>query len=101
MAGFNLQGIHVYEREPGTQVHRLVKTYPAMRLSANGQEVYIQHGRYWTAGGQPIKSKDLPDWVASEVIKCSPQALAECGIHVGVKEPVVVEPKQPEVEVQV
>jgi hypothetical protein len=86
MAGFNLSQIHVSEREPGTQNYRVTKVYPAMRLSSAGQVVYLQHGRYWTPGGDPIRSKDLPDWVTSELKKCSPAALAEVGIHIKVEE---------------
>lgn len=92
-ATFNLQGVHVFERDPGSQNYRLSKIYPAMRLSQSGQSIYIQHGRYWSPGGDPIRSKDLPDWVAAELKKCSPAALADVGIHIKVEEekPVVPE----------
>lgn len=91
----NLQGVHVFEREQGSLNYKLSKIFPAMRLATEGQEVYIQHGRYWTAGGDPIKSKDLPVWVADELAKCSPAALAEAGIHVAVKDPEVKKPVEP------
>lgn len=55
---------------------------PSMRLSSGGESVYIQHGRYWTAAGDPIMTKDLPGWVAAEMQKCSVASLAEVGIRV-------------------
>lgn len=83
---FDLHKVHQFQRVPGTQSEKLVKTSPAMRLSAGGQEVYVQEGRYWTAGGDPVKAKDLPEWVAGELKKASPAALSECGINIKVEE---------------
>jgi hypothetical protein len=78
-----LRGVHVFEKAPGADHATLKSVRPVLRLSSrdNG-EVFIQGGRYWTAGGEAIKSKDLPAWVGDEIKKCSPAALAECGIHV-------------------
>ena len=88
MSEFNLRKVHVFAKKPGEQNERLVATNPAMRLSSAGQEIYVQHGRYWSSGGDPIKSADLPEWVREEVRKASPAALAACGISVKVPEQV-------------
>lgn len=83
---FSLRKIHEFQRRPGSQVEVLTRISPALRLSAQGQEIYIQDGRYWTPGGDPILSKNLPEWVAGELKKCSPKALAECGINIKVEQ---------------
>lgn len=84
MASFNLRQVHVFERQPGTRTDVLKYTNPAMRLRSGDEEVWIQHGQYWTSSGQKIKPSNLPSWVAEELKKCNPVALAECGIEIKV-----------------
>ena len=77
----DLSGVHVFKKTPGTNSFRLVDTKPLMRLCSGSNVVFIQHGRYWTPGGDPIPSKELPEWARVELTKVSQAALAECGIH--------------------
>lgn len=84
MSSFNLRQVHVFERRPGTRTDVLKSIHPAMRLRSGDGEVWIQHGQYWTSSGQKLKPAQLPEWVADELKKCNPVALAECGIEMKV-----------------
>lgn len=53
---------------------------PALRLSVKDQPpIFIQGGKTYGDGGDPIARKDLPEWFHEEIKKASPKALAECG----------------------
>lgn len=80
MSQLNLREIHKYEKVPGkTNVVRLVKTSPAMRLGTEEGCYFIQHGKVFSAGGVEVPAKDLPGWFNDLVAKADPDALAECG----------------------
>ncbi len=72
-----LTRVHVYEKLPGRQAFRLAKTQPAMRLASGADIVWIQGGKLFDDGGEPLAK--VPGWFAEEVKKINPQALAETG----------------------
>lgn len=89
MSKLDLGQVHVFDKIPGTHQFAIKKAQPAIRLSNNGDVVYIQHGKFWTAGGIPLAEKDLPGWAKDELGKCNPKTLAEAGYvkPVSVKSP--------------
>lgn len=60
----------------------LIKVVPYIRLNGgkNVPEVYIQNGRYFSAGGPEIKKADVPEWVKEAVKNLSEEAKAEVGL---------------------
>lgn len=103
MSKLDLGQVHVFDKIPGTHQFAIKKAQPALRLSSNGEVVYIQHGKFWTAGGLPIPERDLPGWVKDELGKCNPKALAEAGYVKALPaakplKKVVLDPPQPTVE---
>lgn len=77
MPKFDLRGVHVMKRVPGSHQFRLAEVHPALRLGKGDEHLYIQNGTVFDEGGTQVK--DLPGWFAEEVAKCSPHTLAECG----------------------
>lgn len=77
--GLDLTGIHVLRKVPGSQQWALAKTQPALRLCSQDEVIYIQHGKTFSAGGNLIADRDLPGWFATELGKCNPTVLKECG----------------------
>lgn len=91
MSELDLRGVHVFRKERGTSQFRLAEVHPLMRIAQKNaaglsEEIFIQNGRYWTAGGEQIRSRDLPEWAREQLSKASKTALAECGIHVDRKD---------------
>lgn len=75
---------HKFEMRKGEPIH--VKTVPYVRLCARTedgmtQEVYIQGGQFFSGENTPpIKKADLPEWVAAEVARISPEVRREVGL---------------------
>lgn len=75
----NLRGVHVFAKVPGQNRFVLKETNPIIKLSQDGQDVYIQGGSVYSGGGDPIAKADLPAWFDEAVAKLNPVALAEAG----------------------
>lgn len=71
------QVVHHMTKLPGQQGYRITAVTPLTRLSNLGETVLLQHGQFWDAGGNPLKT--LPSWVFAEMRKMSPAALKEVG----------------------
>lgn len=52
---------------------------PYLRLSREGQIVFLQNGEIWSEGGQRIADDDLPEWFDEELAKCNIEVLHEVG----------------------
>lgn len=80
--GLKLRGVHVFQKVPNTNQFRLKEVHPYVRLAQDGEEVYIQDGSTYSAGGDPLAKKDLPTWFAEAVARLNPAVLRECGYTV-------------------
>lgn len=69
---------HQYKMMKGAPV--LVKTVPYIRLSNGSEVIYLQAGKYFWAGGDEVKAKELPDWVKDHVGKLSETAKHDVGL---------------------
>ena len=67
--GFSLI-THETERVKGTNVRRVTKIKPYIRLNAEkGPPIFIQEGTLYSEGGQVVK--EVPEWFDAELSKCS------------------------------
>lgn len=70
---------HEYKMRRGTPY--LTKVNPYVRLFKDpGPEIFIQGGAFFSAGGPELKKSELPEWVAEEMAKLSPEVRAEVGL---------------------
>jgi hypothetical protein len=69
---------HHFEQRGGQS--RLVRVAPYVRLFAEGQEIYIQNGQFYSAGGPSIPKNKLPKWVDAAVAELNPEVKAEVGL---------------------
>ena len=75
-----LDRVHEYEKVPGTQTMRLVRTNPATRICVQGQSpIYVQHGVLFYEGGERVPTP-APAWFVEEVKKLSSQEYANTGL---------------------
>ena len=74
----DLKAVHLYEKVPGTDQTRLVKTNPYVRLGRKDHPpIYVQGGRVYGEGGGAIEP--LPDWFDGEMARLSPKVRDEIG----------------------
>ena len=74
----DLKAVHLYEKVPGTDQTRLVKTNPYVRLGRKDHPpIYVQGGQVYGEGGGPIEP--IPDWFAGEMARLSPKVRDEIG----------------------
>lgn len=67
-----------FQKREGMYVLTRVDNY--LRLANNSaQEVYLQGGKFFAAGGPEIQHKDVPQWVFEAMKDCSDAALTEVG----------------------
>jgi len=72
---------HVVKKKEGSEGAILARVSPYVRLMAEGgPPIFIQHGAFYTEGGQSMKRADLPDWFEEELKKMTPLARRECGL---------------------
>ena len=76
----NLSEVHQFRRKQGGLSTQLVKTNPAIRLTAKDfpVPVFFQHGKFWYENGEEIK--EIPDPIAREAAKLSVDAKHEVGL---------------------
>lgn len=68
---------HHFEKVPGQLTHQLTRVTPYVRLTSEGQVVYLKLGKVVYEDGTLVTK--MPAWFEAEFAKLSPQALAECG----------------------
>ena len=74
----DLKAVHLYEKVPGTDQTRLVKTNPYVRLGRKDHPpIYVQGGQVYGEGGGPIEP--IPDWFDAEMARLSPKVRDEIG----------------------
>jgi len=74
----DLKAVHLYEKVPGTDQTRLVKTNPYVRLGRKDHPpIYVQGGQVYGEGGGPIEP--IPDWFGPEMERLSPKVRDEIG----------------------
>jgi len=74
----DLKAVHLYEKVPGTDQTRLVKTNPYVRLGRKDHPpIFVQGGQVYGEGGGPIEP--IPDWFAGEMARLSPKVRDEIG----------------------
>jgi hypothetical protein len=83
MAGFSLDRVHEREShldpQTGEQRLRVTKINPYMLLSVGGHpNIFLQSGQAWYEGGQNL-DPPYPDWLLTEIARCTPRALREVG----------------------
>jgi len=78
----DLKAVQLYEKVPGTDQTRLVKTNPYVRLGRKDHPpIYVQGGQVYGEGGGPIEP--LPDWFDGEMARLSPKVRDEIGWREG------------------
>ena len=79
MVKLDLNNIHDLAVVEGRTV--INKVTPALSLSSGPQaaQIFIQKGKTYGAGGEPIDLKDVDDWFWDEVEKCTPKLLQSVG----------------------
>ena len=101
MSQLDLTRVHVYKRRTssdGQTGEILAEVNPAMAISSGSYPpVWLQHGRFWAAGGDGIDPAGLPDWFWGEVRKVTPEALKLHGFDACPEPP---KPELPEVSIQ-
>ena len=80
----NLRGVHVFKKIAGKPGQfKLDSVHPVMGLVCQGEgKLFIQDGRVYAAGGDPIPTDQLPAWFheqVAQIAKTSPKALADVG----------------------
>jgi len=56
---------------------KLVRFQPFLRMTKDGQDVYIQNGQVYAGGAERLNN--LPDWFQDELKKQNPEALDQVG----------------------
>lgn len=77
--------VHHMTKLAGQQGYRITAVTPLTRLSNLGEVVLLQHGQFWDAGGNALKT--LPAWAYAEMRKMSPAALKEVGFAEAPEQP--------------
>lgn len=70
--------VHQYKMHKGQP--QLVKVVPYVRLSNGSEVIYLQGGKYFWAGGEEAKAKDIPAWVKEQVADLADVAKREVGL---------------------
>lgn len=75
----SLDRVHEYQRVPGTQDMRLIRTQPYVRITHGGDPpIFIQGGQFYYQGGTPVPA--LPEWLPDEIAHLSETVRAEVGL---------------------
>lgn len=69
--------VHHMTKLAGQQGYRITSITPLTRLTNYGEVVLLQHGQFWDAGGNALKT--IPAWAYAEMRKMSEAALKEVG----------------------
>lgn len=72
--GFTLK-THTYSRVQGTSDLRLTSYDPYLRLSKDGQALFVQKGRVYTESGKHVK--EVPGWFLEAAKSVSPKTAQE------------------------
>lgn len=73
-----LDKVHHYVRQPGTQDVKLIQTNPYVRFSVEGHPVvFLQKGRFWYENG--VQVTEIERWLAQAIELANPKALKEAG----------------------
>lgn len=73
-----LDKVHHYVKQPGTNDVRLVNTNPYVRFCAEGHPVvFLQGGRFFYENG--VEIDEIERWLAKEIETANAKVLKECG----------------------
>ena len=72
--------VHQYKMVKGEP--ELQRVLPYIRVSGPGDAppIFIQGGKFFYAGGDEIKPKELPEWSKDALAALTPEAKAEVGL---------------------
>jgi hypothetical protein len=77
-----LQGVHKYKREEGTNRMVLVEKHPYVRLVKKGEPpVIVQDGHFYADGGPEYTKESLPSWVIPELRNRTDEGLRNIGLR--------------------
>ncbi len=73
--------VHQYQRIPGTEEVRLMRSNPYIRFKeADAPPLFISGGYFWGEGdSKPFRDRDVPMSVVVAAARCSDQVLRESG----------------------
>lgn len=66
-----------YTKQEGSQVYKLTRVRPYIRVGSEGESLFLQEGKVYTLGGEVVKT--VPAWCQAEIAKLTPAARAEVG----------------------
>ena len=79
--GLDIQGVHSFKREEGTNRMVLVGSKPYSRFVSEGNTpIIVQSGKFWTDGGNSIAVDDVPDWVWKQLRMMNREGLVNIGL---------------------
>lgn len=68
--------VHEYGKIPNSPFMKIVRARHYLRISSDGNApIYLQDGKFWSEGGQPLAADTLPGWFWEQVDKVSDEAL--------------------------